>query len=94
MISMELSSGDLQRIARLSKMELSDEDVVEFLHDVNHILDYFSAIRSVNDIRESSVAGSGELRKDILQGSFDCSAHIRENFPVKNKGFLIVQRGL
>lgn len=55
-----LSRDDVLKLARLARLELSDDEVVSFQSEINDILGYVDALQSVNvDGLEPTIQVSG-----------------------------------
>ena len=80
---MSISKDDVKHIARLARIELSEQEVARFQNDLNKVLGYIEVLKSVdtqgveplasvtgleNVTREDAAADSG-LQKEILKNA-------------------------
>jgi aspartyl-tRNA(Asn)/glutamyl-tRNA(Gln) amidotransferase subunit C len=82
-MSVEVTVQDVKRVAELAHLELTPEESVHMLHDLNAILDY---VGELNELDTKGVAplaqvselegagGAGTLRQDVTAPSLDRSA--------------------
>ena len=62
-----MNTEDIKRLAELARLELSEEDIIEYQKDFAGILDYISTINSVNiDTYDEQVRGdtTNRMRED------------------------------
>jgi len=88
---MEFDKEKIQHLAKLCRMDLTEEEKESFAKDLNKILDYVNQIKDLeldcepftglwfNDFREDEVFIDEEIRKKII-----------ENFPEKEGEWLKV----
>jgi aspartyl-tRNA(Asn)/glutamyl-tRNA(Gln) amidotransferase subunit C len=73
---MKISEKDVAYVADLAHLDLTEEERVRFLRDLNSILEYVdrlneldtSGVQSMAQMAEPQVAGDATLREDILEG--------------------------
>lgn len=77
-----LTREDVLKLARLSRLSLTDEEVDEYLEELQHVLQYVEQLKDVdvtglapttqvtglkNVMRDDSVADYGVAREDLLR---------------------------
>ncbi len=85
---------DVENLAELARLELSNEEKESLLYDMGGILDYVKQIESVeiNDIKPKYDVYNA-WREDISKESNeDSSQEIIEQFPHSQNGFLKVKK--
>lgn len=94
---MELTQGDIAKIAKLSRLSFSDNELVRFTQDLNAILGYASQINEV-DLSGSApffdvVANQEELRTDEVKRveGVDAREPFLKNVPERTEEYLKVK---
>jgi aspartyl/glutamyl-tRNA(Asn/Gln) amidotransferase C subunit len=74
-----ISKAEVQNLAELSRLELSDKEVVSLQSDISNILAYVGQVAAVSS-QEEKVAGDNRnvLRSDVPRGADDLLAEKRE----------------
>ena len=71
---MSISRGEVEHVARLANLELSEEEIEKMVRDLNGILDYVECLEGVDieGIDPASSAGAGTpLREDRASPGLD-----------------------
>jgi aspartyl-tRNA(Asn)/glutamyl-tRNA(Gln) amidotransferase subunit C len=93
---MSLTKQDIERLAELARIEISEEEKISLLHDMNAIVGYISEIESVSvDAQASLDTHINITRPDevtTLPGMY--SDAILDNAPKRNKQYIEVQQVL
>lgn len=65
---MSLSQADIQKLASLSRMKLSDEELAQFTKEIDSILGYVEQIKEVSEGASGAEGGAAHVKKpsDIL----------------------------
>lgn len=94
----ELTKNDVLKLARLARLQLSDDEVVKFQKEITEILTYVEQLQSVdtkgleptyqvtglkNVTRRDEIADYNETQKDLLK-----------NAPATEGGYIKVKRVL
>ncbi len=84
---------DVENLAELAKLELSDADKESFLKDMNGILDYIKQIESL-DVGDIEVQDSIQnvWREDVLESREFSKEIIMKQFPEIQDDFLKVKK--
>ena len=84
---------DVENLAELAKLELSQEEKESLLHDMEGILGYVKQIEEVEvgDIKAQSSHYNSWREDEVLPRDFSRQA-IVEQFPAKHDGFLKVKK--
>ncbi len=88
-----LTKDEVRHIAKLAKLELTDEEIEKYAVQLSSILDFFGQLQEVNtdDVEETSqVTGlTNVMRKDEINiwedtdSLLECSSHKVENHCIK-----------
>lgn len=63
---MSLTKADIQKLASLSRMKLSDEEIDQFTNEIDSILGYVEQIKEVSDTGEKvNILHKNILREDL-----------------------------
>ena len=94
---MELTHEDIAKIAGLSRLSFSDDELLRFTHDLNAILEYASAINNV-DLKGSAlffdvVGDASGLRADDVTRieGVEARESFLKNAPEKTDEYLKVK---
>ena len=93
---MGLSNKEIQHIANLARLHISDEEISVYKDQIESILDYVKKLQDVDTEGISELAHavglSNVLGKDkVIQSDKDTKDLIIENFPQKEGDLLSVQ---
>jgi len=90
-----ISTEEVKKIAKLSRLKITDEQAVKFSEQLNSILEYAAKINELNtdniEPTSHSVKLSNVLREDIVTPSFDRNVIIA-NAPLAENGFYRVPK--
>ncbi len=96
---MSLSIKDVENLAELAKLELTQEEKESLLHDMDSILGYVKQIERPSAEVDGSIELSSEApriynvwREDILEPREFSKELIVEQFPDSQDGFLKVKK--
>jgi aspartyl-tRNA(Asn)/glutamyl-tRNA(Gln) amidotransferase subunit C len=94
----KLTRDDVLKLARLAKLELSDDEVVTFQEEMSAILGYFDLLQSV-DVSglepTYQVTGlSNVMRKDVVRDYGVSQKDLLKNVPALEAGQIKVKRVL
>ena len=92
---MKLDTNTINKIAKLARIKLSEEEAKEFLKDMNSILDWVEQLNEVNtdnveplaNISSSTLPKRKDEAKDI-----NTSDEILQNSPDKLEGYFAVPK--
>jgi aspartyl-tRNA(Asn)/glutamyl-tRNA(Gln) amidotransferase subunit C len=94
----KLSKEDVLKLARLSRLQLTDEEISSFREEISSILGYIDDIlqQSVEGIEPTSqVTGLvNVMRPDEVAEYQAHSAHLLKNVPASKDGYIKVRRML
>ncbi len=89
----KIDINDAKKLAKLSRLEFSDEELEKFVVEFEGILEQVNLINSVNtdsvDLFEKAINAKTELRKDEIKPSFK-QEEILKNAPQSEDGTFIV----
>lgn len=87
---MRFTETDIQKLARLSKLYLSPEEVSALANDLSKILDYVAHLNSVPPAPASkNISKNSHLRSDSAFPVDSATLKLlRQNFPLSERGFL------
>lgn len=89
----KIDVNDAKKLAKLSRLEFSDQELEKFVVDFGQILDYMDLINKVNtdkvDLFEKAIDAKNDLRKDEIKQSYS-QQEILENAPQSEDGTFIV----
>lgn len=92
---MTITLEDVEHIARLARLELSEEEKIKFLKDLDSILTYMQQIHNVDTSHDEVLDRIIELplvlREDIVTPSLS-QAEALVNAPDKENGYFKVPR--
>ena len=90
-----LSKEDVLKIAALSKLEFSENEIEKFRVDLNKIFDHMEELNSVDTIEVEPLFNvldlKDVLRKDVVKDS-GIKKEILENAPNSDEEFIIVSK--
>lgn len=85
---------EIQKIARLAKLEVSEEELDRLTKDMNEIIGFADAISAADpgDTGFDSVSGiSNAFREDVVAPSYD-REDILQNAPNREDGYFLVKK--
>ena len=89
----KIDVNDAKKLAKLSRLEFSDQELEKFVVEFGQILDYMDLINKINtdkvDLFEKAIDAKNDLRKDQIKPSFS-QQEILENAPQSEDGTFIV----
>ena len=92
---MSLDKSDIDKIAWLARLSISEADIPNYMHDVSNILDLVEKMNSVNtdDIEPLShpLEITARLREDKVT-EIDQRAHFQEFAPAVDNGHYLVPK--
>jgi aspartyl-tRNA(Asn)/glutamyl-tRNA(Gln) amidotransferase subunit C len=90
---MAIAREELERIAGLARLELSEDEAERLTRDCGAILDYFQTLRelALDDVADESPAGAAPLREDRA-GADRLLRPLRELAPAWRDGFFVLPR--
>ena len=92
---MKLDTNTINKIAKLARIRLSDEEANEFLKDMNSILNWVDQLNEVNtDTTEplTNISSSVLLKRDDRAKDVNSSDEILKNSPDKLEGYFVVPK--
>ncbi len=90
-----LETKDIQKLAKLARIDLTDAEMQKFSKDVDPILNYIAQIKEVSgDLSEQKAGEHRNVTRDdlIKNNTGENSADIISNFPEKDDGYLKVKK--
>lgn len=91
----KISEGNIEHLAKLSRLGFRDEEKEGLVPELARILDYVSELEKVNTAKVEPLAGGTDLfnvtRENVQVETFE-SEVLLEQAPVKEKGFIKVPR--
>lgn len=92
---MSLSENEVRKIAKLSRIKLTDEKVKHFQHELSNILDWIEQLQEVNTDRvppmSSVVNMHSPVRKDEINDG-NCRENVLANAPLAEYGCFVVPK--
>lgn len=92
---MKINENDIQKVAKLARLELSSGEREEFSRQLNDIIEY---VEKINELDTSGVKPADHIvelsnvfREDIVQRSIDTS-EIEKMAPAFKNGHIVVPR--
>ena len=92
---MKLDTNTINKIAKLARIRLSDEEANEFLKDMNSILNWVDQLNEVNtDTTEplTNISSSVLPKRDDRAEDVNSSDEILKNSPDKLEGYFAVPK--
>jgi aspartyl-tRNA(Asn)/glutamyl-tRNA(Gln) amidotransferase subunit C len=92
---LKLDTNTINKIAKLARIRLSDEEANEFLKDMNSILNWVDQLNEVNtDTTEplTNISSSVLLKRDDRAKDVNSSDEILKNSPDKLEGYFVVPK--
>jgi len=91
-----ISKEEVERLAKLARLELTGQEVEKMQKDLSAILDYFNLLKKAPPLRRGSAGQapkitSGNLRKDEVASNNDLSEKIITAAPDKKEGYIKVK---
>ena len=89
-----ISKEEVEHIAKLARLELSEAEVKKMQKDLTSILDYFNLLKNVPEIkvRPAFAKGSGVARKDeVIPRGAGVAEKIVAGAPDKKDGYIKVK---
>ncbi len=88
-----LTINDVKHIAKLSRIELTDEEVTKFQHQLSAVIEYIAQLNELNtDDVEPTINTTGienRTREDIVQTSFSNEESLKNASQTSNGYFLV-----
>ncbi len=92
---MSLDKSDIDKIAWLARLSISEADIPNYIHDVSNILDLVEKMNSVNtdniEPMSHSLEITARLREDKVT-EIDQRAHFQEIAPAVDNGHYLVPK--
>jgi len=92
---MSLDKSDIDKIAWLARLSISEADIPNYIHDVSNILDLVEKMNSVNTDNIEPMSHpleiTARLRKDIVTEN-DQRAHFQKIAPAIDNGHYLVPK--
>ena len=93
-----LTDEDILKLARLSRLHLSDEEKTQFKNEIESILGYVEQLQTVdlaNTTPTNQVTGlENVMRQDIIKDYGMTQADLLKNAPAQQDGLIKVRRVL
>lgn len=93
--SNEISKEEVQKIAKLSKLKLSDKEIDLYSKQMSQIIDYVSQLNNVDTSNikplSSVIDNNNVIRKDNIKPSLDKSITLK-NAPESDEEFIYVPK--
>ena len=94
---MSVNEDNVKKIARLSKISLSDNEVVKYLADLNQIIGWVDQLKEVDTEKVSPTfssfgAGEGIKQRDDIVSDGGYRKEIISNAPKSEEGFFLVPK--
>lgn len=92
-----ISKEEVQRIAKLARLELSEQEIEKMQKDLSSILDYFNLLKKVNtqkgaEINAEKTRTRNELRKDeAIKKNENLAGDLVQAAPDKKDGYIKVK---
>tara|TARA_B100000768_G_scaffold87484_1_gene82255 strand:- start:1555 stop:1848 length:294 start_codon:yes stop_codon:yes gene_type:complete len=94
---MSVNEDNVKKIARLSKISLSDNEVEKYLTDLNQIIGWVDQLKEVDTEKVSPTfssfgAGEGIKQRDDIVSDGGYRKEIISNAPKSEEGFFLVPK--
>tara|TARA_B100000700_G_C14909366_1_gene791422 strand:- start:847 stop:1152 length:306 start_codon:yes stop_codon:yes gene_type:complete len=93
--SNKISKEEVQKIAKLSKLKLSDKEINMYSKQMSQIIDYVSQLDEVDTSKvkplSSVIDNNNVIRKDNVESSLDKSTTLK-NAPESDEEFIYVPK--
>ena len=90
-----ISQEEVQHIAKLARLELSEKEVEKMQTDLTAILDYFGVLKKapkVTKVTKATKAGENRLRKDVvLERPASLANNLVQAAPEKQENYIKVK---
>lgn len=92
-----ISKEEIKHIAKLSRLELTEQEIEKMQKDISAVLDYFELLKKVPKSSEESVIsgqkliGIEETRKDEAISSYNIRDELIASSPLKNDDYIKVK---
>lgn len=89
-----ISKEEVQHIAKLARLELTENEVEKMQKDLSAILDYFNLLNKAPKFKKNTEAMKGDLsatRKDEVISSYDLIDKLISAAPDKKDGYIKVK---
>jgi len=88
-----ISKQEVEHIAKLARLELTEEEVKKMQKDLSEILEYFNILKKAPQISQSENLDRGArvLRKDEVFPSYDVAKKLIVVAPNKKDGYIKVK---
>ncbi len=89
-----LEIKDIEKLAKLARIELTEEEKEKFLRDIDPILGYIAQIKEVSKTIERKVSEHRNVTRDdiIINETGKNTKDISSNFPEKERDYLKVKK--
>ncbi len=98
-ITMTITQTDIQKLASLSRMKLTEEEQTQFAKEIDSILGYVEQIKEVSsdvshaDKKPSDIPHRNALREDIADANLNPDSNVLvESAPAQEQGFVKVKK--
>ena len=92
MTKMMLSTEEVEHVATLSRLNLTDEEKQAMCQDLSNMVNYFGKLSEVDTTNVKDVnVNYGALREDVEEESL-AQAEVLKNAPSKNDAYFVVPR--
>lgn len=92
---MSLTKEEVLKVAKLSKLELNEEEIIRFQEDLNNIFNYIDELNEIDTgdiLPMTQVTLQGiKLREDVVRESLTQDEAML-NSPLKSEGYLVVPK--
>jgi aspartyl-tRNA(Asn)/glutamyl-tRNA(Gln) amidotransferase subunit C len=96
---MTITQTDIQKLANLSRIKLTDEEQTQFAKEIDSILGYVEQIKEVSsdvshaDKKPADIAHRNALREDIADANLNPDSSVLvESAPAHEQGFVKVKK--
>lgn len=96
---MTITQTDIQKLASLSRMKLTDEEQSQFAKEIDSILGYVEQIKEVSsdvshaDKKPADIAHRNLMREDIADANLNPESNVLvESAPAHEQGFVKVKK--
>lgn len=88
-----ISKEEVQHIAKLARLELTEKETEKMRKDMSAILDYFNLLKKAPKLKktEGDYKGLNSLRKDEVVSSHDSADELIASAPDKKDGYIKVK---
>lgn len=88
-----ISKEEVQRIAKLARLELTEKEIVKMQKDLSEILDYFNVLKKAPKIKMEKITAVGTSARpdEVLQRDASCAEKIISAAPDKKDDYIKVK---